>query len=70
MLGTFESYEDAFREAQKLADQCGREMGLEKANEYGRTVFSIKHLPNPGNRYGWELRCEVVTPTTSKGPQR
>lgn len=56
------AYEAAFAAAQALANQLGREVGIEKANEFGRTVYLVKHLPKPENRCGWELRCEVVQP--------
>jgi hypothetical protein len=32
--------------------------------EYGiKWVYSVKMIPtNPQKRFGWELRCEVITP--------
>lgn len=56
------NYDDARKAAQDLANQLGREVGLEKAKEYCRTVYRVKHLPSAGKRFGWELRCEVVAP--------
>jgi hypothetical protein len=56
----FENYFDARHCAAQLARLVGRDVGIEMASEYGRTVYRVKQLPNPANRYGWELRCEVV----------
>lgn len=52
--------------AAALADArtFNRPMGLEKAREYGRTVYLVKMIPaDPAKRFGWEMRCEVVQPT-------
>lgn len=58
-----EAYDVAIRRARELlagglpADQC--EQGIEKVYN-GFTTFG---LPRPANRYGFELRCEVVRPS-------
>jgi hypothetical protein len=59
---TSPSYEKVHAYAQQMANKLGREMGIEKMREFGATVYSAKMLPNPENRAGWELRCEIVRP--------
>ena len=56
-------YHEAHAAAQADAQRFDRPMGLEKANEYGRTVYRVKMLPkDPAKRFGWECWCEVVEP--------
>lgn len=69
-------YYDAHKAAQDLADRIGREVGIERMTDHlcGGDRFSVKILPNSENRYGHELRCEVVAPRGQqsqpvKGPQ-
>ncbi len=61
-----EAYNDwklAHTAAQADANRFHRPMGIEKAKEYGRTVYRVAMLPiKPSDRYGWETRCEVVEP--------
>lgn len=59
----FKTWKEAHTAAVKLARELNREVGLWAANEYGKPVFNIRSLPRPENRYGHELRCEVVGPT-------
>jgi len=59
----FPSWKEAHTAAVQLARQLGREVGIERTKEYGKEVYLVHHLPNPGNRYGFELRVEVVKPT-------
>jgi hypothetical protein len=61
--GTFSNYNEAAREGRKYARYLGREVGMEKANEYGKTVYNVKPIPKPENRYGHELRMEILKPT-------
>ncbi len=63
---THANYNLVFNAAVDLADKCQMDAGIEKMNEFGRTVYSAKLLPKPENRYGWELRCEVVKPGAPK----
>lgn len=56
------NYKDAHNEAVRLANLTKRETGVEKINEFGKTVYRAKMLPNRENRAGWELRCQVVKP--------
>ena len=62
-MQSFKDYREAHTAAVLLAQQLGREVGILKAKEYTSTVFQVMHLPRPENRYGLELRCEVVGPT-------
>ncbi len=55
-------YEPVKAYAQNLANELGREVGIEKLREFGHTVYTCKMLPERKNRYGWELTCEVVPP--------
>lgn len=65
-MDVFSDWKDAHNSAQRQANLYARDMGVEKANEFGKTVYRVKMLPNPENRYGWELRCEVVHPYLPK----
>lgn len=49
--------------AAQLARLLGRETGIEKAVEFGKTVYLVHSLPKPQNRCGFELRCETVRPS-------
>lgn len=51
------TYEEAKKEAQSRANSTGLDYGIEK-NAFGYSVFM---LPKQGNRFGHELRCEVVS---------
>lgn len=60
-------YRDAFNAACDLARQMQREVGLEKAdNPLDGKGFRVISLPKLENRYGHELRCQVVAPTEPK----
>ena len=59
----FRDYWEAYNQAVLFARSREREIGIEKANEFGKTVFRVKGLPKPENRFGHELRMEVVRPT-------
>lgn len=58
-----EDYKAAHTAAVKLARLLGREVGILRQKEFGRDGFNVYHLPKPENRYGFELRCQVVRPT-------
>lgn len=53
------SYEDAYEQARQTATRLGRDVGIMKNAFGGYSVFA---LPNPENRRGHELLCEVVRP--------
>lgn len=59
----FETYREAHRAAVLLARQLKREVGILRQLEFGKVGFNVYHLPKPQNRQGFELRCEVVSPT-------
>ena len=54
-------YKIARAKAQALADESGCDQGLE-ANDYAKDYLTCR-LPRKENRYGYELRCEVVYPS-------
>lgn len=56
-------YQTAYRMAQREANRLNRPIGIEKAREYGRTVYRVKLVPaRPDQRFGWETRCQIVDP--------
>lgn len=59
----YENYHDARSAAQHLANAQRKEVGLEKFNWLGRNGYRVFNLPKPENRYGFELRCETVSPS-------
>lgn len=58
----FPDYHSAFAHAVRLARLLGKEVGIEAAKEYGKPIYRVFSLPKPENRFGHELRCQVVTP--------
>lgn len=62
MSQAFKDWKDAHGAAVDLARLLKRETGIEKANEFGKTVFRVHSLPKPENRCGFELRCEIIQP--------
>ena len=62
----FSEYRDAFNAACDMARARQREMGLEKVTGPLEKGFRVISLPNPENRRGFELRCQVVTPSEPK----
>ena len=61
MSKVFETWQEARDYAQGEADRMGLSFGIEKPTPY--QAWSVKMLPRPENRFGWELRCEAVEPT-------
>ena len=60
MRSFYKNYDDAYNAAIEMQALIPRDVGIEKKNgplEFGYSVF---RLPNPENRYGHELTCEVV----------
>ncbi len=53
------NYQSARTLAQEKANRTGRDYGVEK---FPNGEFSLVPLPEKRNRYGRELRCEVVYP--------
>lgn len=58
----FATWKEAHTAAVLLARQLNRDVGLWRAVEFGKEGFNIRSLPNPENRYGHDLKCEVVGP--------
>ena len=52
-------YQEARAKAQELADESGRDYGVEK-DAFG---YHTLGLPRRENRYGHKTRCEVVHPS-------
>ncbi len=61
-MRSFTDYKEAHKSAVELARLLGRETGIEAIKEFGRKVFNVHSLPKPENRYGYELRMQVVRP--------
>lgn len=60
---TFTDYIEAHNYAVIKARQLKMCYGIEKMNQFGKQVYSVKMIPtNPEKRFGWELRCEAITP--------
>lgn len=59
-LGEYKIYVECRKDAQRAADETGKDFGLEKNSLFN--YFRFFGLPNPENRRGHELRCEVVRP--------
>lgn len=55
-------YPTAYDKARNMADSLKRDVGIEKRFEFGKVVYNTFLLPNPENRRGHELTCEVVSP--------
>jgi hypothetical protein len=62
-MASFKDWKEAHTAAVMLARQLNKEVGILKAKEYSSTVFQVMSLPKPENRYGFELRCELVNPS-------
>jgi len=62
MSQRFKEWKEAHTAAVVLARQIGHDVGIWRQAEYGKDGYNIRSLPKPENRYGHELRCEVVTP--------
>ena len=63
-MSTFHpDYHSARARAQARADLLQRDAAVEAVTEFGRRGFRVFGLPNPENRFGFELRVEVVEPS-------
>jgi hypothetical protein len=63
------SYPAARAQAQASADLHGLDMGIEWLGEGNMGHWHVFMLPRPENRFGHELRCEVVVSCRSKEPK-
>ena len=66
MSQAFKNYDDAYECARTSADKINKDYGIEKAKEYGKTVFRVKILPGINHSFGHELMMERVTPGMPK----
>ena len=57
------TYTEALADAIDLANLTQREIGIEKLPGV-KIAYSTRILPNPENRCGFELRCEIIRPGT------
>lgn len=63
MATRFKEWKSAHTAAIELARLIGHDVGIWHApNPLDGDGYDIRSLPRPENRYGHELRCEVVTP--------
>ena len=53
------SYDETRAVAQKVANETGLDVGMERDELYGNWYFRV--LPQKRNRFGRELLCEVVS---------
>lgn len=54
------AWKEAHAYATQLTQLLKRDVGILKTKEYNKLVYQVIHLPKPENRYGFELRCEIV----------
>ena len=60
---SFTDYLEAHNYAVNMARKLNMCYGIEKMNQFGKQVYSVKMVPtNPNKRFGWETRCEIITP--------
>jgi hypothetical protein len=59
-MSEFATWREARDAAEALANKLGISVGIEKLTAF--QGWTIKLLPRPENRCGWELRCECVDP--------
>jgi len=62
MSNRYTTWKEAHTAAAKLARLLGRETGILGTKEFGKEGFNVYSLPQAKNRYGFELRCEIVAP--------
>jgi len=60
----FHSYRAARLHAEEQTHTLGVAHGIEKPTSL--QGWTVKMLPRPEHRSGWELRCEVVEPESSR----
>lgn len=63
MSRRFAKWNDAHLEAVMLARWLDHDVGIWREKEFGKDGYNVRSLPRPENRYGYELRCEVVSPS-------
>lgn len=70
-MAAFKTWREARDYAQAQANKLGLSFGIEKPAEWKgipehMREWTVKMLPGPAFRFGWELRCEVVDPETPR----
>ena len=60
MSQRFSNWKEAHTAAVNLARELKHDVGIWLQEEFGKDGYNIRSLPRPENRYGHELRCEVV----------
>ena len=63
---TFATWEEADAFARSEANRSGTARGIEAPTSF-ESQWTVKHLPRPENRYGWECSCEAVEPAGEPG---
>jgi hypothetical protein len=62
-MDRYDTWKEAHIEAIMRARLCQCDVGIWRKKEFGRDGFNIRLLPRVENRYGDDLRCEVVKAT-------
>lgn len=63
MAQSHKTWKEAHTAAVLLARESKKEVGIERMVQFGNTVFLVHRLPAEQFRQGYELRCEIVSPT-------
>jgi hypothetical protein len=58
----FTDYHAAYDLAVATARRMRLDIGIRAVNEFGKRGFRLNFLPRPENSFGWETRCERITP--------
>ena len=59
----FTDYIEAHNYAVTKSRQLQMCYGIEKMKQFTKHGYSVKMIPtDPNKRFGWESRCEVITP--------
>lgn len=62
-------YTEAYNSAVDLANRTGRDAGVRKTVEWGKSGFVVALLPKPENTFGTDLLAERVAPGSHKSFQ-
>lgn len=60
MSAEFATWQAARAYAEQMSQAYGVAYGIEKPTQFSK--WTVKMLPLPQNRCGWELHCEAVEP--------
>ena len=64
-MHTFDDYDAAVIDAGERSLATGLPYGVEKNKEYGRIVYYVRGLPRADKRFGVDLRCEAIEPSSA-----